>query len=143
MLYAKAKNKKDIALVLDNLRKEDEAEMSEEFGSSWQSILLSECMSNDIYVIINSFHRPVGLFGIKPHQNYAEVCLLCTDKLKDDAISFLRQAKKYIYKWLKEHKRLENYVHKKNKSAILWLKWLGFTVKNFNDNKMYFYKELE
>lgn len=143
MLYKKPKNKKDIALVLDNLRKEDEEEMFEEFGVFWQNILLYECMNNDIYIIENSYHKAVGLFGIKPHDNYAEICLLCTDKLKDDAISFLRQAKKYIYKWLKEHKRLENYVHKKNKNAILWLKWLGFTIENFNNKKMYFYKELK
>lgn len=143
MLYAKLKNEKDLLSVINNLRKEDEEEMLEEFGSSWQNVLLSECMNNDIYIIVNSYHRAVGLFGIKPHDNYAEICLLCTDKLKDDAISFLRQAKKYVCRWLIIYKRLENYVHKNNKSAIFWLKWLGFTVKNFNDSKMYFYKELK
>ena len=143
MLYVKTKNEKDIATVLTNLRNEDEAEMLEEFGRSWYKTLFFECKKNDIFIIKNSFHTPVGLFGIKPHINYAEICLLCTDELKDDAISFLLQARKYVNKLLKEYRRLENYVHKKNKSAISWLKWLGFTLEDFDKNKMYFYKEMK
>lgn len=143
MLYTKPKNKKDIIAVIKNLRKEDEEEMFEELGVFWQNILLYECMNNDIYIIENSYHKAVGLFGIKPHNNYAEVCLLCTNQLQNDAISFLRQAKTYIDKWLIKYKRLENYVHVNNKSAINWLKWLGFTIENFNNKKMYFYKELK
>nr|DAN07838.1 MAG TPA: Protein of unknown function (DUF2833) [Caudoviricetes sp.] len=143
MLYAKTINKKDVTFVLDNLRDEDRKEMLEEFGSSWYKVLLSKCMCNNLYTIMNSFHQPVGLFGVKPHDDYAEVCLLCTDKLKDDAISFLLQAKKYISVWLNKYKRLENYVYKRKHSAISWLTWLGFTFKDFDNLKMYCYKELK
>jgi len=54
--------------------------------------------------------------------------LVGSDALPKHARAFLRRNKAYISSIKTEFYALENYVSVKNKVAIRWLKWLGFTV---------------
>jgi hypothetical protein len=132
-----------IIYILNNLKKEDELEMIEEFGANYKEILKFECINSDeIQVIVDMNDLPIALFGCrKINNNTAEVCLLVTDEFSKHFIYFIKQAKIYLNNWLETYSRLENYVYKTNKSTIKWLKLLGFNVTDYNEKKMYFYME--
>lgn len=140
MLFAINKSEKNIKKVIENLRLEDEIEMIFEFGENWKNVVSNSAKSSEIKIIVDELNNPVGLFGIKEiDKNTAEICLLATDKLKDNPISFLLNARKIVKNWLRKYKKLQNYIYKHNKSGIRWLKLLGFELKEFNQNKMYFF----
>lgn len=141
MLYAVKKTRKYLEEILDNLRIEDESEMLFEFGENWKTIVLESALNSDVEVMVDSENNPIGFYGIREiNKNTAEVCLLVSDKLRKNHMSFLLGAKKVITKWQRKYYKLQNYVYKHNLSAIRWLKWLGFTLEVADENRMFFYK---
>lgn len=140
MLHAVKKTDKRIKEVLDNLRIEDETEMYLEFGENWKNIVFDSAIKSDIEIMVDEENNSVGFYGIRElDHDTAEVCLLTSDKLKNNTLSFIFGAKRVVKKWLKQYKRLQNYIYKHNRSGIRWLKMLGFTLNEFDDKRMYFF----
>lgn len=52
--------------------------------------------------------------------------MLSTKHLKKHAKGAIPLGIAYVSKWAEQYSSLVNYVHSKNKSAIRWLKWMGF-----------------
>ncbi len=140
MLHTEVKTSELIAMVLNNLRIEDEIEMIFEFGNNWKDIIYNSALNSDITIIADEQNNPVGLFGIREiDKDTAQVCLLATPHLTDNSISFLLKGKKVVKEWMNKYKKLENYIYKHNKNGIRMLKILGFNLVDFNQNKMYFF----
>lgn len=58
---------------------------------------------------------------------------LGTERVTEDALSFVKFGKLAVARMLKTYPVLTNYVHSKNKLSIKWLKWAGFTVGEGQD----------
>jgi len=141
VLHSVEKSPQLIQFVLNHLRKQDEFEMIEQFGINFKNIVFDVAMNSEIYGIVDDDNNFVGFYGVrKISEDVAEICLLSTDKLKLNGVSFLLQARKYIELWKIKYKKLQNFVYKKNTLAIKWLKWLGFTLVNADDKRMFFYR---
>lgn len=63
---------------------------------------------------------------------------VCTEGFVDNhKVEFMRTAKRYIAKWLKQYRYLENEVSKDNDVSIAWLKHVGFTVEETPGKSFY------
>lgn len=131
----------NLEYVICRLRKDDELEMICEFGENYFTPLMNICLSPDVKIMLDKDGFPIGLFGIREISSglgIAEVCLLVTDDFKFHLKDFLIQAKEQISKWRKKYYRIENLVYKHNTKALRWLKILGFSLKEYDDKRMYF-----
>ena len=144
MIQIEPVSKEYLDYVLKNLSEADEFEMIQEFGIIYYDILIKECISDDIKIMLDESGVPIGLFGLREIQtDVGEVCLLVTDEFKYHFKSFLNQAQDCIKNWLKKYDRLENWIYKSNESGIKWLKKLGFKMVKYDENRNYFYIEKE
>jgi len=69
--------------------------------------------------------------------------LLATDELDTVSRDFLKYTKEYMPQVINGYSRLQNYVHAENTQSILWLKWIGFTLREklrFGYDNEYFYR---
>ena len=141
MLYSIPATREIISYVLENLRQEDKKEMVIEFGNHWKEIIFCRAVQSEIYGIVDEKEKILGFFGIKGiNEKYAQVCLLSTDDLSKQGFIFLKKAKRIVAEWNKRYSTLYNFVYKENKQAIKWLRWLGFTLSEIDNDRMYFYK---
>lgn len=72
----------------------------------------------------------ICIFGLRPVtmlSDEAYVWMLGTDLIESEAKTFLRESKSWVRFMSGKYSRIFNYVDKRNKTAIRWLKWLGFT----------------
>ncbi|MGC9966390.1 MAG: hypothetical protein ABSE08_13390 [Syntrophobacteraceae bacterium] len=78
--------------------------------------------------------EPVCMFGVSPSINFLNGVgipwLLGTDKIRENALAFLRRNKTYVGLMLDIFPRLINFVDVRNHLGILWLVWLGFRIDN-------------
>jgi len=76
---------------------------------------------------------PVCMFGVAPVGfigNVGRPWMVGTDLLDKYPFVFLRRCRKCVKMMLDLYPMLENYVDLRNKKAIGWLKWLGFSFGN-------------
>lgn len=76
--------------------------------------------------------EPICMFGVSPRSILGDVgspWLLGTDKIAENALSFLRRNKAYVQRMLDIFPVLENFVDARNHLSIIWLVWLGFTIE--------------
>jgi len=72
------------------------------------------------------------MFGVgvpTPLSDIGYPWMLSSDALPKHARKFLREGKKWIEQINNEYEILINFVDSRNKKAIQWLKWLGFSIK--------------
>jgi hypothetical protein len=55
--------------------------------------------------------------------------LIGTDRIPANRAAFLRTSRKMVGRWRAEFTDLANYVDARNGPAIMWLRWLGFTIE--------------
>lgn len=75
--------------------------------------------------------QPVCMFGlvaVTALSDFGVPWLLGSEELPRHARVFLRANKLLVGHWRSQYAILENYVDARNKVAIRWLSWLGFTV---------------
>lgn len=146
MLTKSKATQKSISYILNNLRLDDEIEMNIEYGKHWKDIVREQSKLYNLTIAKNN-DKPICLYGIVPFENnIGIVVLLTTEELRkrENFISFFNEAKKEVAMWEKSYSIICNRVYKNNKSAIRWLKWLGFKFDNplgLSENKsLFFYK---
>ncbi len=159
-MYKTKASANDIKYILDNLRAEDREELEAAHGKSWNPIVFEKIIDcEDVNIgISEKTKNPVLMWGVVPEELPARclcsdffdgrkkeyigcIWLLSTNEIEQNYICFLKNAKKQMQIYEKEYKILCNQVHKANKGAINWLKWLGLKFKPYTEDFMFFYKE--
>jgi hypothetical protein len=116
-----------------NLRQEDKEEVRASAGLEPVEALSSSILhSNEVSVILIA-GEIVGLFGLAPLPGVSDVAapwMLATDALfsKEGVRSlFAQQSKEVVEKMFEKYSWLTNYVAVRNRKAVRWLAWLGFS----------------
>ena len=121
----------DCIYLSENLRKEDIQEIQAVTGlPTLLSLLTGLKMSSVPLVICNADCKPVAMLGVVPNGLIGFIWMVGTDDLKKISLSFLRNSKDVCDVLKGKHQILHNYVDKRNKLHINWLKWMGFSIIN-------------
>ena len=121
----------DCIYLSENLRKEDIQEIQAVTGlPTLLSLLTGLKMSSVPLVICNADCKPVAMLGVVPNGLIGFIWMVGTDDLKKISLSFLRNSKDVCDVLKGIHQILHNYVDKRNKLHINWLKWMGFSIIN-------------
>ena len=121
----------DCIYFSEHLRKEDIQEIQAVTGlPPLLSLLTGLKMSSVPLVICNPDCKPVAMLGVVPNGLIGFIWMVGTDDLKKISISFLRNSKDVCDVLKGKHQILHNYVDKRNKLHINWLKWMGFSIIN-------------
>ena len=122
----------DCIYLSENLREEDIQEIKAVTGLSppLLSLLCGLKMSSVPLVICNADCKPVAMLGVVPNGLIGFIWMVGTDDLKKISLSFLRNSKDVCDVLKGKHQILHNYVDKRNKLHINWLKWMGFSIIN-------------
>ena len=140
----------DALLMANNMRKADINEVWATSRSSPIEALVKSLEHSEQARTGRVNGEIVCMFGVS-RQNlmgmHGSIWLLGTDLLKKNAIRFLREAKREVMDLSKNFVIIENYCDARNKVALNWLKWLGFTIEKAQPYGVYnlpfhhFYKE--
>ena len=121
----------DCIYLSENLRKEDIQEIQAVTGlPPLLSLLTGLKMSSVPLVICNADCKPVAMLGVVPNGLIGFIWMVGTDDLKKLVYHFLRNSKDVCDVLKGKHQILHNYVDKRNKLHINWLKWMGFSIIN-------------
>ena len=122
----------DCIYLSENLRKEDIQEIKAVVGNlpPLLSLLTGLKISSVPLVICNADCKPVAMLGVVPNGLIGFIWMVGTDDLKKISLSFLRNSKDVCDVLKGKHQILHNYVDKRNKLHINWLKWMGFSIIN-------------
>ena len=121
----------DCIYLSEHLRKEDIQEIQAVTGlPPLLSLLTGLKMSSVPLVICNGDCKPVAMLGVVPNGLIGFIWMVGTDDLKKISLSFLRNSKDVCDVLKGKHQILHNYVDKRNKLHINWLKWMGFSIIN-------------
>ncbi len=152
MYRKEEKNKEDILYILEHLRAEDKEELEKQLGEDCIQKCLNDIMAANGKTIIGyakSDDEPVCVGGCSiAENNIGIVWLLSTDRIKNYKNCILKNIKKEIKEYEKEHLILCNIIFHKNTLAKIWLKKIGFKFENPKDNSIpdgfeFFYKKKE
>lgn len=141
-MYNKRKNNKDLKTVLLNLREDDVEEMELIYGKDWFKPVFEGWKNlKGARIGYKNDGTPIVICGTFTVGDVGYIGMLATEDISKEQRSFLIQGKKWVDSH--KHKLLMNYVYSRNKLAIKWLKWLGFTVQThygLGDSFLLFYK---
>lgn len=93
---------------------------------------IDAAVENSVACWVGTFRsEPIVIFGVCRESLLGDMgvpWLIGTPEIENHQVAFLRHSRKYFVRMAKAFPRLENYVWVGNKSAIQWLKWLGFNM---------------
>lgn len=125
-----SKNTDDIKYILDNLRKADRIEIRKLYGKTYKQKAFNILNNADFDILIGKSDKPVVMGGVwvtdKKAPSVACVWLLCTDEIKNNGVSLIREIKKELRVIDDKYWLTYNILHKSNKDAKKWLVRLGF-----------------
>ena len=92
-------------------------------------------LSDEVYAIIAGDEEVIGLFGVTPTEDPIVGCpwLLASDRLPEVSKEFIPQSLEWVKGINKKYPILRNYVDARNRLAMRWLSYLGFTFINLID----------
>ena len=121
----------DCIYLSEHLREDDKQEIQAVTGlPPLLSLLTGLKLSSVPLVICNADCKPVAMLGVVPNGLIGFIWMVGTDDLKKISLSFLRNSKDVCDVLKSKHQILHNYVDKRNKLHINWLKWMGFSIIN-------------
>lgn len=121
----------DVEEVIRNIRDADRLEIESATGKPYDEVLRGLPKLCDEMWAGFADGKCGVLFGFQKPTFVSEhtVAWLISTKMVDaEAITFIRNSKKVFGLMCKGHEYLFNFVDSRNKLAIRWLKWLGFTI---------------
>lgn len=129
MIRVRATRRDDLQIVADNARQADRDEMHAAAGAT-----VLECLERGYaeslrcWSICNDDH-PIAVVGdVMQGIGYGLPWMVTTDDVPFHARGFLRASRAVLANMLERHSTLANMVDDRNKTAIRWLAWLGFTI---------------
>tara|TARA_R100001594_G_scaffold84371_2_gene118893 strand:+ start:722 stop:1174 length:453 start_codon:yes stop_codon:yes gene_type:complete len=134
MGYLRKATFKDLQYVANNLREVDKLEAFYQTGQEpLQALQFTYLCSKVNMAIADDNDAPIGLCGVV---NGGVIWMVSTDALFDNRkykIQLIRKGREWVDNLLKSYKVLYNFVYAENKSAIKWLKSLGFTFIKYHE----------
>lgn len=127
--------KEHLPHLIENLREWDKKELQ-----SFRDITVEEGLTEllgDGMVWISPKGNPCVVCGLVEHEQVAGVgvpYLLATEEFYDYAHYAAKESKMWVKDAIKKYPVLFNCVAAENTRAIRWLKWLGFTFEEREDN---------
>ena len=140
-------NTKNLLTFLNNIRKEDLAELYFSFKDDIQSKFLEVCKENkETYFIADDCGFPLAIGGVKKicFRNFkiGQVWFLCSNEFEKNKISALRYIKNKLNYFKDDYDFLFNFIYKSNFKFLKWLKRVHFTVVDKdNDLKLFYYSK--
>jgi len=118
----------DIVILTDNLRTADLKELrASQPLPPLEALTLSVEVSDEANTIITGDGKIAGIFGVATvNEMIGAPWLMGTDLIPSIQKSFLKGSYKWVIDKNEHYPILMNYVHKDNKLAIQWLRFLGF-----------------
>tara|TARA_R100000231_G_scaffold34466_1_gene30472 strand:- start:832 stop:1284 length:453 start_codon:yes stop_codon:yes gene_type:complete len=134
MGYLRKATFKDLQYVANNLREVDKLEAFYQTGQEpLQALQFTYLCSKVNMAIADDNDAPIGLCGVV---NGGVIWMVSTDALFNNRkykIQLIRKGREWVDNLLKSYKVLYNFVYAENKSAIKWLKSLGFTFIKYHE----------
>ena len=123
---------KDVAIVAENMRKEDVDEVKAQTGACPKGgLLYAYFMSKPCLTVINRKGELMAMGGVVPSaENTGRIWLLGCQSMVDDSIDkrwFLRKSKEKLAEMQSLYPLLFNMVDARNEVHVKWIDWLGFT----------------
>ena len=123
---------KDVAIVAENMRKEDVDEVKAQTGACPKGgLLYAYFMSKPCLTVINRKGELMAMGGVVPSaENTGRIWLLGCQSMVDDSIDkrwFLRKSKEKLIEMQSLYPLLFNMVDARNEVHVKWIDWLGFT----------------
>jgi len=130
--YCRRSEIKDVRPVAFNMREEDAKEVMAGCGQTpTDALLFCFFSSRPCMTIVGRSGNPIAMWGVVDQgERLGRVWMLGTDELvqdKPNSLQFLRQAKGWLARMLKDYDVLFNYVDARNAVHVKWLRWMGFT----------------
>lgn len=122
--------------LIENLREWDKKELQ-----SFRDISVEEGLTEllgDGQVWVSPKGNPCVVCGLVPHEQVAGVgvpYLLATEEFYEYTRLFARESKLWVQEASQKYPMLFNCVAAGNTKAIRWLKWLGFSFDEREDNQ--------
>lgn len=119
----------DVHELAPRMRKSDVEEIAASSGvEPAQALFLSLLAGAETHSIIAQDGEVIGMFGVVPSTDplIGIPWMLASDRLPEIKKEFLPQSLEWVKEVNKKFPILLNYVDKRNKKAIRWLRYLGF-----------------
>jgi hypothetical protein len=123
----------DAHILAPKMRKQDVEEVKASSGlDPLEALLLSMEFSDEVYAIVSGDEEVIGLFGVTPTEDSLVGCpwLLASKRLPEVSKEFIPQSLVWVKEINTKYPILRNYVDARNRIAIRWLGYLGFTFIN-------------
>ena len=122
----------DVAVVAENMRKEDVAEVKAQTGACPKGgLLYAYFMSKPCLTVVSRHGHLMAMGGVVPEgKNMGRIWLLGCQSMVDDSIDrrwFLRKSKEKLAEMQSLYPLLFNMVDARNEVHVKWIDWLGFT----------------
>lgn len=119
----------DLQTVADNARQADRDEMQAAAGATVLDCLKRGYTESLRCWSICDDDHPIAVVGdVMQGIGYGLPWMVTTDDVPFHARGFLRASRAVLVDMLERHSTLANMVDDRNKAAIRWLSWLGFTI---------------
>ncbi len=123
------------------LRLSDQEEIlaSSEINNPTDILIRSIYISEEVYAVMKDDNELIALLGVADSIGgyIGSPWLLGSDGADRCSITFVKQGRKYVQKWVEKYDSLQNYVQVTNKKSLQWLGSLGFQF----DRELYYFTE--
>lgn len=124
-------NQAHVEAMLPFVRQADRDEVLASAGKPIES-LLGECVRTSVSAWVGLVDgEPICLFGLASPSLLSDTgipWMIGTDGIDQYSKAFLRRSLWVVAMWRSDYPVLRNWVDVRNKTAIRWLRWLGFTL---------------
>jgi len=133
MAYVRIAKLRDALELAPILRKADLAELAASTTASPLQCLVEPFTDDKAqnYSMVGDDEEIVGMFGVRPAPEISNgiVWMLTSEKVYAKHVAqFVRECRPYTAILNAQYNRIYNYVDARNKKAIRWLKFVGFTI---------------
>ncbi len=138
-------DKPEIVFILNNLRKEDKAELIALYGKNWFPETLKNLENDLSFPVLYGFDKnkrlvPVAMGGFyEPYEQNKTICcvwLLTTKYAVQNKSLFFKNVKNQIKQASLKYEIMYNFIYKSNYEAKKWLKKYGFKFDKPNPKEL-------
>ena len=135
-------NKRNLKLLLNNLRLEDKAELKNAYQKNYKNKFIKITLeANEKYFVADDNFFPLAIGGVEQIKNHdykiGQVWLISSNKFNKNNIKLISFIKDKIETFKENYQILFNTIYKSNYASLKWLKKCGFRVLELEDNKDY------
>lgn len=123
----------DVEYIIEHVRPEDAAELDALDGSTIRESLDETPDLLNVSQVWEVDGKPVCIFGVTPMAGPLStgiIWMLATTDFHKHARTFAGHCRKVVKEMIKGYGYIFNYIHSENRVSIVWLKSLGFKIRD-------------